>query len=1143
MNPGSNTVGGNKMTLKTAFLGLIILFLAVPGWTQIVNPGFESGDLTGWTSTGTAFNSSPTQEPLSPNWSGWEGQHYLNSWSTADTFEATGTLRSAPFRLTLGVVEFLISGWGSPVCYVTLNRAADGRELARVNAPNNEKLEFYHARLAAPRQVGSEVYLEIIDRGVTYNDWICADNFKEVPLAEEMEAMQTIDITGNWHDTAQFDPRIQTREAALTQGETRTFQQTLDLPTGDYDLLIDYDPNLDKETGLALGKKLTGFDGLSINGQAQTLDFTHANDQSPYSARCGFHAAEGNAATELKLVLHSTRAPRTRLHSAKPLLSDSPYLAVAPDGIGEPLSAHGLPFLTRHIQWFRSGLEKGTDHGSLQPWKEGMDFDCAGTPVKTAYFLGMIHNIDLGNGSWYSPKGDHGYSHFVGDQAGSIVITWTDDTQTTVPLVFGYNLWFSRPWDMIWHYNWAMVGPGRNRDSELFGGSEQDRDTIRNGLALADGIRLMGADSSNTRFVFALDLGGRAVKSLHVAGVPELHDFPLISAVTLESAGQVNQPPIQTPSPLVPLPQLSLEPTNIRPVTLDEITRETFRPAVDRLMHTLYTFVDDLPALEHPDIPEGYFGPDYDFQGVQDAVYAACYLYRNAPECAAHCPDSGVGCSSPTASGQLVQYMDGMGVWFRNPTFFKNITDWFYRYRTATPGQFPGANNGWTRGEAPLLREAAAFGYEKYTGTYTDWLDNSLMTLANPPHWGRVAGTNFASYEVKVGDITERGNRENDGHGLCMMARYMVWHWLGRPRGWNERHWKATEASAEWLQWQLDTDTIRPGVRKDVLFTESECAHGDYDIYSTWSCVHGLKLSIRLASQLGQKDCVDRWTKLYDRLRQGCLDHLVDQADSGPVWHTYPHNDWQDHAHKLIPVTLASDGDTFTPLDDSAAGDEIGRRCLEISRNSYRVLMKEKNYNCLRMYGYGQGYMTQAALILDEMGDAEQFLDLMLRYCYLPKFGGWTGPEGIIVHRSGKYYLPVNGYMGQDVHVGESTKALRLILGFDDNDPRHLRLVPRYPAAWTHLSIDKFPVLTGESRQLCAYTYDRKAGGQTFTFGLERPVEKISLRLGPIPAGTTVKSATFNGQATPYEQYHSGDSDWIWVRDLTGQAGTVEIRY
>jgi hypothetical protein len=560
-------------------------------------------------------------------------------------------------------------------------------------------------------------------------------------------------------------------------------------------------------------------------------------------------------------------------------------------------------------------------------------------------------------------------------------------------------------------------------------------------------------------------------------------------------------------------------------------------------MRALYTFVDDLPVLDRPEIPEGYFGPDYDFRGHPNAVYAACYLYRNGPECASHCPDSGHGCSSPTVSGQLAQYMDGMGVWFRNPTFYKNITDFLDRYRQATPGQFPGSNHGWTRGEAPLLRETAAFGYDKYTFQYTKWMDDALFAESNPPHWGRAMGGNHAAYEIKVGSVTERGNRENDGHGLLMTSRYLVWHWAGRPRGWNEQHWGATEASAEWLQWQLDTDTLRPGTRKDVLFTESECAHGDYDIYSTWNCVHGLKLAVTLARQLGRDDQVARWTRLYDRLRQGCLDHLTDPSDFGPVWHTYPKNDWQDHAHKLVPVTLASDGVTYTPLQDYADGDELDRRCLGVTRNSYRELMKDQNYDCLRMYGYGQGYMAQAALLLDEMADAERFLDLLLRYCYLPKLGGWTGPEGIIRHRSGRYYLPVNGYMGQDVHVAESTKAVRLMLGLDDNDPDHLRFVPRYPAAWPHLAIDKFPVLTGARRQLTRYVYHRTDSGQTFEFALERPVDRISVRLGPLPPGRPARKAIVNGHPVHYETQRSGDSDWLWIRDLAGQSGKIDIQF
>jgi len=45
--------------------------------------------------------------------------------------------------------------------------------------------------------------------------------------------------------------------------------------------------------------------------------------------------------------------------------------------------------------------------------------------------------------------------------------------------------------------------------------------------------------------------------------------------------------------------------------------------------------------------------------------------------------------------------------------------------------------------------------------------------------------------------------------------------------------------------------------------------------------------------------------------------------------------------------------------------------------------------------------------------------------------------------------MPMNGYAGQDSHLADSVKALRLMLGVDDNRPGELHLVPRYPETWT----------------------------------------------------------------------------------------------
>ena len=204
--------------------------------------------------------------------------------------------------------------------------------------------------------------------------------------------------------------------------------------------------------------------------------------------------------------------------------------------------------------------------------------------------------------------------------------------------------------------------------------------------------------------------------------------------------------------------------------------------------------------------------------------------------------------------------------------------------------------------------------------------------------------------------------------------------------------------------------------------------------------------------------------------------------------------------------------------------------------------MKDKNYNCLRMYGYGQGMMMQSALLMDEMQDASRFLDMLVRHAYLPHLAGWGCPEGIIVHRSGKYYVAVNGYAGQETHVADSVKAVRLMLGVDDNDPAHLRFVPRFPADWTSMTIGDYPALTGEKRQTIGYTYAKNSGQHTFTFRLERPVAALSVRLGPIPRDRTIASVAFDGKVVPFEPIDSGDSRWVWVRGLSRASGAVVLK-
>jgi hypothetical protein len=49
--------------------------------------------------------------------------------------------------------------------------------------------------------------------------------------------------------------------------------------------------------------------------------------------------------------------------------------------------------------------------------------------------------------------------------------------------------------------------------------------------------------------------------------------------------------------------------------------------------------------------------------------------------------------------------------------------------------------------------------------------------------------------------------------------------------------------------------------------------------------------------------------------------------------------------------------------------------------------------------------------------------------------------------------------------------------------------------------------------------------------------------LGPLPAGKIVSGASFNGHKVAFDNLESGDSRWIWIKDIGGKEGEVEIFY
>ncbi len=52
---------------------------------------------------------------------------------------------------------------------------------------------------------------------------------------------------------------------------------------------------------------------------------------------------------------------------------------------------------------------------------------------------------------------------------------------------------------------------------------------------LVDGVRMMGSNSCNSRYIFSLKLEGKSVKAIEFKGMDNFYRYPLISGITLET--------------------------------------------------------------------------------------------------------------------------------------------------------------------------------------------------------------------------------------------------------------------------------------------------------------------------------------------------------------------------------------------------------------------------------------------------------------------------------------------------------------------------------------------------------------------------------------------------------------------------------
>jgi len=174
----------NNHFVKCA-VGTALLF-TLTAVADIQNPGFELGDLIGWSLTGNgAFGDSPRSiprfnQPTEGSYYADSGYDATNGWVESNT----GTLQSAVFTLGSNeVVQFDIGGWskwsggGFEYCYVGLYLADDGSELDREWTPNGNNA--IGGSVDPKTNMNIDVYIKVVDDGTNSGyAWMSVDNFR-----------------------------------------------------------------------------------------------------------------------------------------------------------------------------------------------------------------------------------------------------------------------------------------------------------------------------------------------------------------------------------------------------------------------------------------------------------------------------------------------------------------------------------------------------------------------------------------------------------------------------------------------------------------------------------------------------------------------------------------------------------------------------------------------------------------------------------------------------------------------------------------------------------------------------------------------------------------------------------------------------
>ncbi len=704
-----------------------------------------------------------------------------------------------------------------------------------------------------------------------------------------------------------------------------------------------------------------------------------------------------------------------------------------------------------------------------------------GGTAKRIFLFGMTDTAKPH--SWTNLHEGYARRYFFGDEMGAVRLDYADGTAQTFPLVFGESLW----WGEIFY---------TNPEPYL-----SDADFRK---ALGKSLRLYpAAPVKDGNYVAVIVPRDSEIKDIVVQDSPVKVGVPQIEGMTIESAvGEEIRNGIE-------LSGESLSPdfakfVSEKPLCTAGEQTKRIQADLESLDRAFYQNGGDLKGRVAEEKPPGYSGPAVSFHGdiyasiLENAFYANVQDIRN----------------KITEDGMYHTSTEGAPNWSRYSGFGTYQTNVGLYY-----------NESWSRDMGRSLQELSELDYTNEALRCADYCIRCARLWQNPsnefngeiypPHWGRIANRPqpWCIYE-------------NDGHGLTSMFLYRLWQRLPNRDEWLRSRWPDVKAAGDWVLWEFDHAQIS-GATNGILFTTSEAAAMvGYSVYCDYACMNALEGLANMADSIGETNSAAQWRARSAQMRSAMAQqYVIDDPQYGRVW-TLKSGGWPNKSTVLGPLDLLADYEGCAPQDDDPAWRPINKAAYQRLIDTYKPF----GFYGLAM-GYGQGLVTQAALLLDRMHDATTMLDWAAKEIYDPRFGSFIAPEACDIDPTGRYLYRMSD-LGNGVQEAEIVKMLRLVIGVDDTKPQRIQFYPRLPYDWDEISVAKYPVLFqgsgGTETAFIQYKLKRSHGGMKLEISADKPIGPVAIRLGPFSKKPDISKIGVNSEQEPGARVeYSGDSWWV----------------